>query len=204
VARDAEHAPEGPPPRPPRPSWRREWWILLGLLGLAAVGLVLWLGLRDSDGSASAIGTATVPTESQEEGHEGVQMSDLRGQPYRGGITLITGLGLIADTVPVASREPRGTIVAQEPPPGTPASPDEPVTLKISLGQGPRGTTPVPDLTGPGTVDALRSCAEEDVTCRIEFRPAPEPDNVGEVIDQDPTAGTTVLTLSQVTLFVGR
>lgn len=271
---------------PPRPSWRREWWILLALLALAATGLILWLVLRgDDDGGDRATmpnvvgmqqqtaeervraaglepnvegepsdrpegtvisqdpgagtrldegeevvlavsrggGTTTVTetetvvtgetetetateteTETETTQPTTASMPDVQGQSYADAVAAIVGAGLLVNSFAVESTEPRGTVVTQRPAPGTQVSSEEPVRINVALGSGARGTTPVPDVTGPEARDALERCAEANVTCLIEYASAPEPDNVGEAVDQDPAAGTSVPTLDQVTLFIGR
>ena len=60
------------------------------------------------------------------------------------------------------------------------------------------------DLTGLEASDARRRCREAGLTCRTVYRTAPSEEEQGEVLDQTPAAGETVLQLTQITLFVGR
>ena len=131
-------------------------------------------------------------------------MPDVRGQPYEDALQALVDAGFRVNSFAVESEEARGTVVAQNPGPGTQVSADDIVRINVAIGPDTRGTTPVPDVTGPEIGDALRRCAEANVTCLIKYTSAPEPDNIGEVVDQDPSVGTSVPTLDQVTLFVGR
>jgi serine/threonine-protein kinase len=272
----------------PVPPWWRAWWILFALLALVAVGVVLWLVLRDSGGDKTTMpdvvgmqqddaveqvraanlepnvepkqsdepqgtvvsqdpgggtqvdegeevvlgvssggGTTTVietvtttdtattstptstststttSTETQTQPTQAA-MPDVTTLTYPAAVDAVVGAGLLVNSIGVPSEEAQGTVVSQTPAAGTTTSSDDPVRINVALGPDAGDTTRVPDVTGPEIGDALKQCAAADVTCRIEYSTAPKPDNVGEVVDQDPAAGTSVDVLSQVTLFVGR
>ena len=146
-------------------------------------------------------GTGTTGTSTQT---TPAAMPDVRGQPYQSAVQALTGVGLLVNSYAVQSEELQGTVVSQHPAPRAQVDPENAVRINVAIGSGARGTTEVPDVTGPEVADALEMCAEAEVTCLIEESSAPQPENVGEVVDQDPAAGTTVPTLDQVTLFVGR
>jgi eukaryotic-like serine/threonine-protein kinase len=145
--------------------------------------------------------TETTQTQTQPQASA---MPDLVGQPYQGAVQALVGVGLLVNSYPVESEEAQGTVVAQNPAASSSVGPQTVPRLNVAIGPSPRGTATVPDLTGPKIEDALGSCADANVTCLMEDTNAPDPDNVGEVVDQDPAAGTRVPKLDQVTLFVGR
>jgi len=269
----------------PVPPWWRAWWILFALLALVAVGIVLWLVLRDSGGdkttmpnvvgmqqdaaveqvraadlepnvepkqadepegtvvsqdpgagtqvdegeevvlgvssgggtttvtetvttsetaTSTSTETATSTSTATETQPTQAAVPDVTTSTYPAAVEAIVGAGLLVNSVAVPSQEVQGTVVSQTPAAGTTSSSDDPVRINVALGPDPVGTTPVPDVTGPEVRDALQQCADANVTCQIRYATAPEPDNVGEVVDQQPAAGTSVDVLSQVTLFVGR
>ena len=111
--------------------------------------------------------------------------------------------GLVPDTYPVDSQEPRGTVVAQNPPEGTDARRGSNVRLNVSLGEGERPGAEVPDVTGLAAGEARQRLRDAGFTVRTLDRDAPEPDNVGEVILQRPEPRTAPV-LTQVTIYVGR
>jgi beta-lactam-binding protein with PASTA domain len=75
----------------------------------------------------------------------------------------------------------------------------------VSLGQpGERPTGTVPDVTGPNELEARATARESGFTVRTIDRPAPSPEERGEVILQRPAPGTTAPLLTQIQLFVGR
>jgi beta-lactam-binding protein with PASTA domain len=116
----------------------------------------------------------------------------------------VDGLNLIADSYPVESDQPGGTVVAQDPEAGTPVPPRTRVRLDVAIGPGERPTAIVPDVTGPSEVEARAMAREAGFTVLTIDRTAPSPEERGEVILQRPAAGTRVPVLTQIRLFVGR
>jgi beta-lactam-binding protein with PASTA domain len=114
--------------------------------------------------------------------------------------------------VDVPSTDPRGTVVAQQPPGGERAPPDSRVRLNISTGQGtgqpqerPGETTPggdvnVPDITGLAQTPALRRLHNADLRGVVAYRRSDEPR--GRVIDQFPAAGSAKRTGARVRVLI--
>jgi beta-lactam-binding protein with PASTA domain len=148
--------------------------------------------------------TETTPTETEPEAPAAVQVPDVVGQEHFIGAADVEQFGLVADTYPVDSTEAQGIVVAQSPAPGTELREGETVRLNVSLGGEPRPDVTVPDVTGPAAAEARTACREAGLTCRTVYRSAPSAEEVGEVLDQRPAAGTVVPLLTQLTLFVGR
>ncbi len=148
--------------------------------------------------------TDTTPTETEPEEPETVQVPDVVGQEHFIAGPELEQFGLVADTYPVESAEAQGLVVAQNPAAGTELRAGETVRLNVSLGEGPRSEEAIPDVTGPEAVDARSICREAGFTCRTVYRAAPSEEEVGEVLDQRPAAGTVAPVLTQITLFVGR
>ncbi|MGH3117969.1 MAG: PASTA domain-containing protein, partial [Gaiellales bacterium] len=116
----------------------------------------------------------------------------------------VDGLNLIADSYPVESDQVRGTVVAQDPEGGTPVPPRTHIRLDVAIGPGERPTAMVPDVTGPDEVEARATAREAEFTVLTIDRPAPTPEERGEVILQRPAAGTEAPVLTQIRLYVGR
>jgi serine/threonine-protein kinase len=135
---------------------------------------------------------------------EMVEVPDVVGDDHVAAGATIDGIDLIADSFPVDSGEPRGTVVAQDPAGGAELPPGAHVRLAVALGPDERPAGTVPDLTGPNEVEARAAGRESGFTVRTIDRPAPTPEERGEVILQRPAAGTTVPILTQIRLFVGR
>ncbi len=148
--------------------------------------------------------TETTPTETEPDEPATVEVPDVVGQEHVVAGAAVEELGLVADTYPVESTEAQGILVAQSPAPGTSLRGGETVRLNVSLGDGERIESTVPDLTGPTAEEARATCREEGFTCRTVYRGAPSEEEVGEVLDQRPAAGAVAPLLSQITLFVAR
>jgi serine/threonine-protein kinase len=116
----------------------------------------------------------------------------------------VDGLNLIADSYPVESDEARGTVVAQDPAGGTPSPPRTHIRLEVAIGPGELPSAAVPDVTGPGEIEARATAREAGFTVLTVDRAAPTPEERGEVILQRPAAGTRAPILTQITLYVGR
>jgi eukaryotic-like serine/threonine-protein kinase len=152
--------------------------------------------------TATATETDT-ETETAEEEPDTTQMPDAAGADFRDAARAILDAGLLPTSYPVESDEPQGTVVAQEPDPGSELDEGSVVRINVSLGPGDRADATVPDLTGPEIEDALEDCHEAGFTCRVIERAAPDEESRGEALDQRPGAGTSAPALTQITLFLG-
>jgi len=132
------------------------------------------------------------------------QMPDTAGQDFRDAANAIADAGLLPTSYAVNSDEPQGTVLAQNPASGTALDEGTVVRINVSLGPGRRSDAEIPDVTGPEAAEALRTCHGIGFTCRVVERRAPDAEARGKVIDQEPAAGTAALSLTQITLYVGR
>lgn len=210
----------GPPPRIP-PPWYRDVWPWLLALGLVVLGIVGgYFGYEayqdDQDDEPEVVTVTTGTTTSDtgtttsettttvEEPPEPVAVPDVLGQSYVEAGSTIEGLGLVADSYPVASTETRGTVVAQRPTAGTQLDEGDTVRNNVALGSGERQTREVPDVTGPQASDARSTLRTAGLTVRTQYRQPPSPEEEGEVLTQSPSPGTSVPDLTQVVIFVGQ
>jgi beta-lactam-binding protein with PASTA domain len=213
--------PAGPPPRVP-PPWYRDVWPWLLALGLVVLGIVggyfAYEAYQDDEDDEPDVVTVTTGTTEEtdtgtttaettttvEEPPEPVTVPDVVGQGYVEAGSTIEGLGLVADSYPVASSETRGTVVAQRPTGGTQLEEGDTVRNNVALGTGERPTREVPDVTGPQASDARTTLRTAGFTVRTQYRQPPSPEEEGEVLTQQPSPGTSAPDLTQVTIFVGR
>ncbi|WP_117237596.1 PASTA domain-containing protein [Thermus sediminis] len=86
------------------------------------------------------------------------------------------------------SPEPLGTVLATDPPPGTPLAPGAGVRLLLSRGQGVGSTVPLPQLTGLTREEALFLLNAAGLQAQVEEVPAGAPP--GMVLAQEPAPGT--------------
>jgi serine/threonine-protein kinase len=217
--------PAGPPRLPP--PWYRDVWPWLLALGLVVLGIIGgyfgYEAYQDSDddepdvvtvtttetetdtGTGTTSDTTTVETTTTvEEPPQPVEVPDVVGLSYIEAGSTIEGSELVADSYPVASAEPRGTVVAQRPTAGTQLKEGDTVRNNVALGEGARQTREVPDVTGPQASDARATLRRAGLTVRTQYRAPPSPEEVGEVLAQQPAPGTSAPDLTQVTIFVGR
>jgi hypothetical protein len=205
------------PPPPPAPG--NPWpWILL-LLVLVAFGIAalwLWQDSKDDDSAATTVVAETVVTDTSGSTTVSrtvttaakvparVAVPDLVGQSQVDAGATAERTGLRADSYPVSSGEARGTVVSQDPPAGGEVDAPSTVRLNVSLGSGARAAKEVPDVTGPKESDARAEARAAGFTVRTVDRDAPTSEELGEVLTQQPAAGSTAPELTQITLYVGR
>jgi len=105
----------------------------------------------------------------------------------------------LADSHPVASSDPGGTVVAQTPDAGTSVDKGSIVRLNVSTGTD-RPQLDVPDVTG-ATQAAARRTLSKTFTVRTVFRNGQQP---GAVVGQLPAGGAQAKRWAQVVIYVGR
>jgi beta-lactam-binding protein with PASTA domain len=224
VRRREEQIPAGPPRVPP--PWYRDiwpWLLALGVVVLALIGgYVGYQAYQDDNDSSSesvvtvtqTIGTETTETTTTtssettttvaEPPPAPVTVPDVVGQNYVEAGSTLEGMGLAADSYPVASQETRGSVAAQRPAPGTVLKEGDIVRNNVALGTGARETKEVPDVTGPQASDARATARRAGFTVRTVYRQAPSAEESGEVLTQQPAPGTPLPELTQITVFVGQ
>ncbi len=101
----------------------------------------------------------------------------------------------------VDSSEPKGTVIEQDPAPGSLQPPGTRITLTVSSGQT---TTAIPDVTGIDEGSAQATLENEGWKVVIRDTPTENADEDGIVLDQAPSAGEQAKPGAKVTLIVGR
>jgi eukaryotic-like serine/threonine-protein kinase len=145
----------------------------------------------------TTVETVTEPAET-------ITVPDVVGDDHVEAGATVDGRDLIADSYPVESDETRGTVISQSPAAGTEVAPGTHVRLDVAIGPDERPTAMVPDVTGPDEVEARATAREAEFTVLTIDRPAPTPEERGDVILQRPAAGTEAPVLTQIRLYVGR
>ena len=113
----------------------------------------------------------------------------------------IEDTGLVADSLPVDTSDPRGTVVAMDPAPGTAVAQGTHVVLSVSIGTGDRPTAAVPDVTGLDASTAREALRAVGFTVRTVERETGEAPP-GTVVAQEPAAGTSLPLVTRVTIHV--
>jgi serine/threonine-protein kinase len=148
------------------------------------------VGINVSNGSKAAAGGVTVP--------------DVVGLGQASAIDKIEQAGLKADSFPVASSKPRGSVVSQLPAADTQVPPRSLVRINVSLGPGTRPMRTVPDVLGEAEADAKRTLARAGFTVRTAEQPTSDPAENGIVVKQKPSGGEKAAAGSQIVIYVGR
>jgi serine/threonine-protein kinase len=151
--------------------------------------------------------TQTTPTNgatSTASSPESATMPNLVGQKQLAAQRKLQSLGLRVRTVYVPSTEPRGTVVAQRPAPGTTVKRGTRVRINVSNGPNPQPAKAVPDVTGEDQATATSDLQAAGFQVQVVDEPTADPNQDGIVIDEDPLPGTRIPAGSQVTIYVGR
>ncbi|WP_105317230.1 PASTA domain-containing protein [Thermus tenuipuniceus] len=116
-------------------------------------------------------------------------LPDLKGLRQEEAEARLSELGYrLARVAQVESPEPLGTVLASDPPPGTPLPPGAPVGLLVSQGASLGPTVPLPQLTGLSQKEALFLLNAMGLQVQTEEVPSGAPP--GTVLAQEPAPGT--------------
>jgi serine/threonine-protein kinase len=174
----------------------------------AAAGTVLaenpQAGTRVGKGSTVALrvskGQATVP--------------DVRGQDIASAQAALRAAGLVPAVFQVPSAQPKGTVTGQNPLPDKKVARGSKVRINVSAGAGASGgtttqstttTTTTQQVQAPNVVGLQQNVAQRrlnraGLAVRVQYLASSKPS--GQVVDQSPTAGTSVKKGSRVQISV--
>jgi serine/threonine-protein kinase len=131
------------------------------------------------------------------------------GQTQGAAVTQLTTLGLKPQLKNVPSTQPVGQVIAQNPAPGAKVDKGSTMTLNVSSGSGGGTTTtgaqvPVPGVIGQDQASASSAIRQAGLKPLVVFRNTTDQTQDGNVIAEQPAAGTSVARGSSVTISVGR
>ena len=147
-------------------------------------------GGATTTGSGGATSTATVPT--------------ITGQQQTPALRRLNALGFRPVVRYVASSRPANTITTQHPAAGTTLRRGSRVVVTVSEGTSPNAPATVPDVVGQDQSSAVGALRSAGFTVLVLRRPTTDPSQDGNVVDEQPVAGSSIPSGSQVTIFVGR
>jgi beta-lactam-binding protein with PASTA domain len=130
-------------------------------------------------------------------GPPGVKMPDVVGLAAADAVNAVQAQKLTVTLKQVASQQPPGTVVAQDPKAGKRAKPGAQVVLQVAKGVAP---VSVPDVTGQLEQQATASLKQAGLTARVVQVPSSQAK--GTVVAQRPAAGQKVSKGSAVRLNV--
>jgi beta-lactam-binding protein with PASTA domain len=126
-------------------------------------------------------------------GAQRIDVPDVVGLPRSEAESLLREAGFEVRPFEVPSGEPKGTVVAQNPPGGSRAAEGDSVRINLSTGRA--GTAPapvqvtVPDMVGLPLRQASRQLREEGFVVRVFYVPSGERE--GTIVAQRPSGGAT-------------
>jgi serine/threonine-protein kinase len=199
---DAVVVEETEPPRKPPTLW--PWLLALLILILLGLGALYLLTRDDDDESATTTAATTQAAERT--------VPDVVGTTSSEATATLREAGFEANLVSVPSDQPAGTVVAQNPAPGT--TQPEGASVRLNVAQEAQGTATtgattttgtttaqtttaappqpspavVPDVVGQQLAGAARSFADEGLRVSTAYVPSQEP--FGRVVAQAQPAGT--------------
>ena len=201
VVDDAVVVEETEPPRKPPTLW--PWLLALLILVLLGLGALYLLTRDDDDQSATTTAATTQAAERT--------VPDVVGTTSSEATATLREAGFEANLVSVPSDRPAGTVVAQDPAPGT--TQPEGTSVRLNVAEEAQGTTTgattttgtttaqtttapppqpspavVPDVVGQELAGAARAFADEGLKVSTAYVPSQEP--FGRVVAQAQPAGT--------------
>jgi len=132
-----------------------------------------------------------------------VSVPNVTGKQQTLGGGAVEAAGLVADTFPVNSSQPAGTIVSQSPAAGTKVEAGQSVRLNVSAGSATQPAKSVPNVVGQKAPAARTALWTASFTVHTVYRSGAKAE-LGTVLAQQPSGGGSAPAYSQVTLTVGR
>ena len=134
-------------------------------------------------------------------GPKTIQVPSVVGQPYESAIASLQTLGFGVARTDVDSNQPEGVVVDQDPAGGNFLPRGSTITLSVS--KGPQTAT-VPDVTNEDEQTAKGLLQKAGFKAEIVRQDVTDDGLDGQVLDQDPPAGTQAPPGSRITIYVGR
>jgi beta-lactam-binding protein with PASTA domain/predicted Ser/Thr protein kinase len=134
-------------------------------------------------------------------GLENRGLPNVIGQSYAEAARQLRTEGFTAVRQDVDDSAPKGTVVGQDPGPGTLHPPGTEVTLSVSTGQT---TTTVPDVIGDDEATAQANLENAGFKVVVQETGTDDPAEDGAVVSQTPGPGEQAKPDSRVTIYVGR
>ncbi len=130
-----------------------------------------------------------------------VTLDDFTGQSQEVAESTLRRQGLIPDVDTRDADEPEGTVIGQDPGPGSELGRGDTVTLIVSTGAG---TVIVPNVVGRPEETAVPDLTGRGLDVEIVRQDVTDPSDDGRVLDQAPPSGTRLRVGDDVTIFIGK
>jgi len=113
-------------------------------------------------------------------------------------------LGLRPTVTYRRSSQPANRVLQQSPAAGSTARRNSRVALVVSTGPNPQPASSVPNVVGQDQATAANAIKDAGFRVVVLNRPVTNQNNDGNVVDEQPRAGSSIPGGSQVTIFIGR
>jgi len=129
-----------------------------------------------------------------------VELPDVLGDSEQSARAELERLGFLVNVETRDADEPEGTVISQDPGPGSTLAKGTEVTIVISTGAG---TVIMPDVEGRSADSARQTLAARGLSVSVVEQETDEPSEDERVLDQAPAAGTRLRQGELVEIFVG-
>ena len=129
-----------------------------------------------------------------------ITIDDFSGQSQQLAESTLSRQGLIPDVDTQDADEPEGTVIGQDPGPGSELARGDTVTLIVSTGAG---TVIVPNVIGQPEDNAIGNLTGRGLDVDIVRQDVTDASDDGRVLDQAPLEGTRLRVGDDVTIFIG-
>jgi len=112
--------------------------------------------------------------------------------------------GLRATVVFRKSSQPVGRVLSQSPAPGSSVQRDSRVRIVVSSGPNPQPAASVPNVVGQDQTTAVQTLRDAGFRVLVLNRPTTDDSEAGNVVEQQPRAGSSIPGGSLVAIYIGR
>jgi hypothetical protein len=131
-----------------------------------------------------------------------VTVPNVLGQPLDTAKATLQGARLAVSVASVASSEPKGTVVSQDPGAGARVAPE--TTVRIGISKGGEATSEVPNVVGLDEASATAALVKAGFRVSVQRQTTSDAAQDGIVLSQYPSPGTRLAAGEKVAVTVGR
>jgi eukaryotic-like serine/threonine-protein kinase len=150
--------------------------------------------------TTSSASSTTTPAPS---GPATVSVADVTGKDVQAAAQAFNRAGLLATIAYVPGTDPLGTVIAENPAPGSSAPTGSHVTINASSGPGEKEQKTVPDVTGQSIPQAVSTLQHAGLRLIFVKKAVTDRSLAGKVVEQTPSAGKTAPKNAQVLVYMG-
>ena len=166
-----------------------------------------------SDGTGTSTGTSTAttttratttaPASTTPTPSKTATVPDLSGTNEQQAVQSLATAGLRASIVFVPGQDPQGTVVGQGKPAGSTIPRDSHVQINVSTGPSPKPAKAIPDTVGQTLTQAVSTLNAAGFKLIYVKVTVPAKTQAGKVVEQQPSAATSVPQGVQVLVYLG-